>query len=107
MKLGLSLYPEQESKEQIEAYLKMGAKYGFDYLFTSIFSVDGTKEEIIQYFQELTKIAQDLGYVVDGDVNTMFFEQNGANYDDLSVFKEMGIDILRMDVEMIPNKNVK
>ena len=85
----------------------MGAKYGFDYLFTSIFSVDGTKEEIIQYFQELTKIAHDLGYVVDGDVNMMFFEKIGANYNDLSVFKEMGIDILRMDVEMIPNKNVK
>ncbi len=37
----------------------------------------------------------------------MFFEKIGANYDDLSVFKEMGIDILRMDVKMIPNKNVK
>lgn len=64
MKLGLSVYPEQESKEQIEAYLKMGAKYGFDYLFTSIFSVDETKEEIIQYFQGLTKIAHDLGAIL-------------------------------------------
>lgn len=97
MKLGLSVYPEQESTEQIETYLKMGAEYGFDHLFTSIFSVDGTKEEIVDYFKNLTKIAHHLNYVVDGDVNTWFFEKIGASYDDLSVFKEIGIDILRMD----------
>ena len=44
MKLGLSVYPEQETLEQIEAYLTLGAKYGFDTIFTSIFSVDGTRK---------------------------------------------------------------
>lgn len=97
MKLGLSVYPEQESTQQIEAYLKTGAEYGFDHLFTSIFSVEGTKKEIVDYFKNLTNIAHRLGYVVDGDVNTWFFEKIGANYNDLSVFKEMRIDILRMD----------
>lgn len=53
MKLGLSVYPEQESPEQIETYLKTGAEYGFDHVFTSIFSVDGTKEEIVSYIDYL------------------------------------------------------
>lgn len=97
MKLGLSVYPEQETLEQIEAYLTLGAKHGFDTIFTSIFSVDGTRKEIVDYFKKLTDIAHGLGYVVDGDVNTWFFEKIGASYDDLSVFNEMGIDILRMD----------
>ncbi len=97
MKLGLSVYPEQESPEQIETYLKTGAEYGFDHVFTSIFSVDGTKEEIVSYFRNLTDMAHRLGYMVDGDVNTWFFEKIGASCSNLSVFKEMGIDILRMD----------
>lgn len=76
MKLGLSVYPEQESPEQIETYLKTGAEYGFDHVFTSIFSVDGTKEEIVSYFRNLTDMAHRLGYVVDGDVNTWFLKRS-------------------------------
>ncbi|WP_302616826.1 MupG family TIM beta-alpha barrel fold protein, partial [uncultured Dubosiella sp.] len=63
MKLGLSVYPEQETLEQIEAYLTLGAKHGFDTIFTSIFSVDGTRKEIVDYFKKLTDIAHGLGYV--------------------------------------------
>lgn len=97
MRLGLSVYPEQEKLEDIEAYLKKGKEAGFDKVFTSLFSVDGTKEEIIEYFKNFTEIAHHYGYEVDGDCNNQFFEKMGAREDDLSVFKEMGIDTLRMD----------
>ena len=45
--LGVSLYPEQEVLEEIDAYLKMASSYGFKKVFTSMFSVSGTKEEVI------------------------------------------------------------
>ena len=97
IRLGLSLYPEQESLEDIESYLKMASERGFTKAFTSLFSVQGTKEEIINYFKNFTTIAHRYGFEVDGDVNSAFFEMMGAKADDLSVFKEMGIDVLRMD----------
>lgn len=37
--LGVSLYPEQESIEEIENYLTMASRYGFTKIFTSMFSV--------------------------------------------------------------------
>lgn len=97
IKLGVSLYPEQEKIEDIDNYLALASKYGFTKVFTSMFSVDGTKEEIIEYFKNFTSIAHKYGMVVSGDCNGMFIEKMGASEKDLSVFKEMGIDIIRMD----------
>ncbi len=95
--LGVSLYPEKEKLEDIDAYLSMASKYGFTKVFTSLFSVEADKEEIIRYFRQLTDIAHKYGMKVTGDCNGMFIEKMGASETDLSVFEKMGIDILRMD----------
>lgn len=95
--LGVSLYPEQERLEDIDAYLALASQCGFSKVFTSMFSVKGTKEEIIDYFKNLTSIAHKYDMKVSGDCNAVFFDKMGANESDLSVFREMGIDIIRMD----------
>ena len=41
IQLGVSLYPEQETAEQIDAYLTLARRYGFTRVFTSLFSVQG------------------------------------------------------------------
>ncbi len=97
IRLGISLYPEQESRQEIEDYLKMASEYGFEKVFTSLFSVEGSREELVAYFKELTDLAHKYGMVVSGHCNGVLFERLGAKADDLSVFKEMGLDILRMD----------
>lgn len=97
IKLGVSLYPEQEKLEDIDKYLAIASKYGFTKVFTSMFSVEGTKEEVVDYFKNFTAIAHKYGMVVSGDCNGMFFDKMGATETDLSVFVEMGIDIIRMD----------
>lgn len=97
MKLGVSVYPEQETLEQIDTYLAMASKYGFTKVFTSMFSVEGQPEEIIKYFKDFSAIAHKYGMEVSGDCNGDFFGRMGATETDLSVFKEMGIDIIRMD----------
>ena len=74
IKLGVSLYPEQETLEDIDSYLKMASKYGFEKVFTSMFSVLGTKEEIIKYFSDFCEIAHKYNMVVSGDCNAEFFK---------------------------------
>lgn len=97
VRLGVSVYPEQETLKDIDAYLATASKYGFTKVFTSMFSVEGTKEEIISYFKNFTKIAHKYNMEVSGDCNGDFFKKMKATETDLSVFKEMGIDTIRMD----------
>ena len=97
VRLGVSVYPEQETLKDIDTYLATASKYGFTKVFTSMFSVEGTKEEIISYFKNFTKIAHKYNMEVSGDCNGDFFKKMEATETDLSVFKEMGIDTIRMD----------
>ena len=89
IKLGVSLYPEQETAEEIESYLQLAQKYGFTKVFTSLFSVEGSIEDIIKYFSDLCDVAHRYGMEVYGDCNARFFMQIGATPEDLSVFKNM------------------
>lgn len=97
IRLGVSVYPEQESISDIDAYLAIASKYGFTKVFTSLFSVPGTKEEVIHYFKDFSAIAHKYGMIISGDANFEFFTKMGATETDLSVFQEMGIDTIRMD----------
>ena len=97
VRLGVSVYPEQETLKDIDTYLATASKYGFTKVFTSMFSVEGTKEEIISYFKNFTKIAHKYNMEVSGDCNGDFFKKMEATETYLSVFKEMGIDTIRMD----------
>lgn len=116
MKLGVSLYPEQESFEEIQAYLKTASKYGFQQIFTSMFSVPGEKDEVLAYFKKLCDVAHEYGMEVYADSNAYQLEKYGVSEKDLSVFKEIGLDAMRMDgcygddrdLELINNKeNIK
>lgn len=106
VELGVSLYPEQETKQEIEDYLSLAEKYGFTKVFTSLFSVEGSKEEIIAYFRDLCDAAHRHGMQVYGDCNARFFMQMGASAEDLSVFKEIGLDVLRLDLMFNDDRDV-
>ena len=106
IQLGVSLYPEQETAGQIEDYLRLAQKYGFTKVFTSLFSVEGSNEEIIKYFRDLSDVAHRYGMEVYGDCNARFFMQIGASPEDLSVFKEMGLDVLRLDLMFNDERDV-
>ena len=85
IQLGVSLYPEQETLQQIEDYLKLANSYGFSKVFTSLFSVEGTKEEIIGYFRNLSDIAHKYGMQVYGDCNARFFMQMNASPEQIMI----------------------
>ena len=88
--LGVSLYPEQEVLEEIDAYLKMASSYGFKKVFTSMFSVSGTKEEVIAYFKDFTKIVHKYGMIVSGDCNSELFHRLEATETDFRFLKILG-----------------
>lgn len=96
--LGVSVYPDLRPIEEIKEYLRLAAKYGCKRVFSSMFSVEGTKEEVLCYFKELIDAAHEVEMEVSLDVNPMCFKQLGASPDDLSVFHSIGADILRMDL---------
>ena len=106
IQLGVSLYPEQETAEEMENYLKQARQYGFTKVFTSLFTVEGTKEEIIAYFKNLTSLAHKYDMEVYGDCNARFFMQMGCSPDDLSVFREIGLDVLRLDLMFNDERDV-
>lgn len=97
MELGVSLYPEQESLEEMRVYLQQAGSYGFTKIFTSMFSVPGEADEVSAYFKTLCEIAHEQHMEVCVDANAEMFKKFGATHQDLRVFKEIGIDEIRMD----------
>ena len=96
--LGISVYPDLIPLEEIERYFELASRYGVSKVFSSMFSVEGTKEEVLDYFKKLIVSAHKNNLKVSLDVNPMCFEKMGAKPDDLSVFKSIDVDFLRMDL---------
>jgi len=95
--LGVSVYPDIRPLDEIAAYLALAAKHGFTRVFTSMFSVEGTPEEVLAYFRDLDAAAHEVGMRVSLDINPECMARLGATPSDLSVFADIKADILRMD----------
>lgn len=105
--LGISVYPDLSPLEEIEKYFELAGRYGVSRVFSSMFSVEGTKEEVLEYFRKLIVAAHKNNLKVSLDVNPMCFEKMGAKADDLSVFKSIDVDILRMDLSFGAEEDAK
>lgn len=97
IELGVSVYPEKESMEDVEQYLKLASHYGFTQVFVSLFSVEGEVEDIYSLFKKFTNIAHQNNMKVIGDANIHFLERIGVDPKNPIVLKNLGIDILRLD----------
>lgn len=104
--LGVSVYPDIETPEEIREYLKKASSCGFTRVFSSMFTVEGTKEEVLSYFKALDDCAHEYGMAVSLDVNPQCFQLIGASAEDISVFHEIGCDIIRMDMSFPTEKEL-
>lgn len=95
--LGVSVYPDIRPLQEIVEYLALASKYGFTRVFSSMFSVEGTNEEVLAYFRDLNAAAHEYGMRVSLDINPECMARLGATPNDLSVFAGIDCDILRMD----------
>lgn len=97
---GISVYPDLRPLSEIKDYMALAAKYGCTRVFSSMFSVEGSEEEVLTYFREFISAAHSVGLQVSLDVNGPCLERFGASPSDLSVFHSIGCDILRLDTPL-------
>ncbi|MDO4405503.1 MAG: MupG family TIM beta-alpha barrel fold protein [Atopobiaceae bacterium] len=95
--LGVSVYPDIRPLEEISSYLRRAAKYDYKRVFTSMFSVEGTRDEVLAYFRDLNAAAHEVGMEVALDVNPECLERMGASPANLKPFADIDTDIMRMD----------
>ncbi len=95
--LGISVYPEHTTKEKAYAYMRRAGALGYKRVFTCFLSVTESKEETIANFKEFCDVAHEAGLIVSADTNPAVFAKMDATPYDLSVFKEIGLDIIRLD----------
>ena len=100
--IGISVYPDIRPLDEIKQYFALASKYGVSRVFSSMFSVEGSKEEVLAYFRELIDAAHQYNLKVSLDVNPFCFKHLDASPNDLSVFAEIKADILRMDMDFGP-----
>ena len=50
--LGISVYPDLRTAEESRSYLEKAASFGCTRVFSSMFSVEGTNDQIIAYFDD-------------------------------------------------------
>ncbi len=96
-KLGLSIYPEKSSLEEMKAYLEAAAASGFKRIFSCLLSVNKPRAEVIKDFQEINDFAKNLGFEIIMDVSPRVFKELEITYTDLSFFKEIRADGFRLD----------
>lgn len=103
---GISVYPDLRPLAEIREYFALAARYGFKRVFSSMFSVEGTNEEIVAYFRDLIASAHQYGMEVSLDVNPAFLGKLGVSPEDLSLFADIKCDILRMDLSYGKEKDL-
>lgn len=96
-RLGVSIYPEKSTKDEIFAYLTEAAKIGASRIFSCLLSVPHDPALIKADFIAIHDFAHKLGYEIILDVNPAVFQKLGISYNDLSFFKDIHADGIRLD----------
>lgn len=96
-KLGISIYADKTSVEDMKDYIEAAAEAGFSRIFSCLLSVQKPREEIIAEFLDINLFAKSKGFEIIVDVSPRVFGELGISYDDLSFFKDIGADGLRLD----------
>lgn len=98
-KLGISVYPSNSDSEEIKKYIELAAKYGFKRIFTCLISSEEMEiDELINKFKDIVKFANQNGMEVVGDVEPEVFKRLNTSYSDLSIFNDIGLSGIRLDL---------
>ncbi len=98
-RLGISIYLNNSTLEEIKDYINLAAKYGFKRIFTCLISAtDKNIDETIKEFKEILQVANENSMEVIADIDPTVFNKVNASIFDLKVFKEMGLSGIRLDM---------
>lgn len=96
-RIGISIYPEKDTPENIIRYLKQAKKFGAARIFSCLLSVTKEPSEVEKEFLTINRAAHELGYEVILDVSPAVFGRLGISYQDLSFFSRIEADGIRLD----------
>ncbi len=101
VKLGISIYPENQNINEIKEYVKLASEYGYTRIFTSILQVTkDNKDEMISKFKEVLGYCNELGFEIVLDVAPNVFDILEINLPNIDLFKEMYVDTIRLDEKL-------
>lgn len=103
-RLGISIYPEKSTKEEIFSYIDKMSELGFSRIFSCLLSTNESKEEVKKKFTEINNYAKSKGFEIIVDVSPRIFEKLDISYKDLKFFKEINADGLRLDIGFTGNE---
>ena len=98
-RLVISIYPNHTNINEITKYIHLAGKYGFKRIFTCLISVaDKSIEDIIGEFKTMLVAAKEEKMEVIADLDPTIFKKIDASIHELKVFKDMGLDGIRLDM---------
>ncbi len=96
-KLGISVYPTRDSKENIIEFIELASKYNVTRIFTNLLEVKKSADEVINDFVEINTFAKSKNMEVIIDVAPNIFQEFNISYDDLKFFADLKVDGIRLD----------
>lgn len=102
--LGISVYPEHSSVQEIKDYIELAHRYGFTRIFTCLLSVEKSKDEILNEFKDIIEFGNERNMETILDVSPKVFDKLDISYSDLSFFKNTGASGIRLDVSYSGNE---
>lgn len=103
-KLGISLYPNHSTPEEIYEYIQLAKKYNVTRVFTCLLSVTDKREKVIEQFRTMIDWCHEAGMEVIIDVSPKVFDHLNISYQDLTFFEEIHADGIRLDMGFTGNE---
>jgi hypothetical protein len=98
-RLGISVYPSHTDITEIVNYIHLAGRYGFKRIFTCLISIaDRSIEDIISEFKIITEAAKEEKMEIIADLEPTIFKKLGESIYDLKVFRDIGLDGIRLDM---------
>lgn len=96
-RLGISIYPQHSTLEEMQSYIQIAHENEFDRIFTCLMSIKSEDEK--QKLKEITRFASELGFEISADIAPNVFEELNLTYRDIAYFKEQyHLAALRLDM---------
>ncbi len=95
--LGISVYPNKSNVDECIDYIDKAADLGYQRLFTSILELTEDTDTTLEKFKKIMWHAKERKMWVSVDINPGLFPVFHITYDDLSFFRDLGADIVRLD----------
>lgn len=96
--LGISLYPNKSDLQSDLAYIDLAAKYQVTKVFTNLLEVSkANKQQIIRDFKVRIEHAKKYNMEIIVDVSPTVFKDLNIKHNDLTFFKQLQADTIRLD----------